>query len=58
VLQIFKKLVEFDPLDNQQLFNNVYLEGLKETENFFKDPPYKQIRTYIDFLVRTGFHSP
>lgn len=58
MLQILQKLVEFDPLANQGLFNNVYDEISKETENFFKNPPYKQIGTYLDYLVRTGFHSP
>jgi len=40
VLQILKKLVEFDPLANKELFDNVYEEVSKETENFFKNPPY------------------
>ena len=58
VLQILKKLVEFDPLANKELFDNIYEEVSRETENFFKNPPYQQVGTYIDYLIRTGFHSP
>ncbi|KAL4454183.1 hypothetical protein ABPG74_012140 [Tetrahymena malaccensis] len=57
-LQILEKLVSFNPLANQELFNNIYQQVAKETENFFKNPPFQQIASYVDYLVRTGFHSP
>lgn len=40
VLQILEKLVSFNPLENMELFNNVYEEVAKETNNFFKNPPF------------------
>lgn len=50
--------MSFNPTANRELFDNVLSELKKEAENFFKNPPFHQVGSYMDHLLRTGYHSP